>query len=139
MQKTKEFLGQIKRIESEIESKMADIEHWKSVALSITPQSDGERVQSSSDKQKMANAVIRYVDLERECDALIDSLVDKRQEIISIIEQLDNDLEYNVISKHYVQFKSFVAIAEETHYSYAYILEVHKNGIEKISKLVNIL
>lgn len=127
---------QIQRIERMIESRMAEIEHLKNVAVSITPSYDGERVQSAGNKDKIAECVARYVDLEREVDSLIDSLVDRRREIISVIEQVDHPLQYAVLAKKYIQYKSFIEIAEEEHYSYSYILEVHRAAVMKVREIL---
>lgn len=136
MRETKEYLRQIQRIESMIEAKTAEITHLKSVAVNITPNYDGERVQASGKHDKIADSVVKYVDLEREIDSLIDSLVDKRREIISVIEELTNPLQYAVLSKHYIQYKSFAQIAEEEHYSYWYILEVHGAAVKRVREIL---
>lgn len=132
----REFLNQLRKLDNLIQNKIAEKEQWKSISKNITPLSNGERVQASSEQQKMADAVIKYIDLETEIEKLIDLLVDKRKEIISIIEQVDNSLQYNVLNKHYVQYKPFTVIAEEEHYSYAYILEIHRKSLKEVEKIL---
>ena len=43
----KEFLLQLQVLKKRIESKRAEIEELKSIAYGVTPQAEGERVQSS--------------------------------------------------------------------------------------------
>ena len=132
MQRTKEYLGQVKSLTGIITAKQGEIESLKSVALSITANSEGERVKSSGKHDKMAEAVTKYVDAERELAELVSSLFDVRREIVDVIGRLDNQLYYIVLSMYYLQGKSFVEIAEATHYSYDYILEVHRTAVLRV-------
>lgn len=136
MRDTKEYLKQIQRIESMIESKMAEIAHLKSAAVNISPGYGGERVQASGKHDKIAETVVRYVDIEREIDSLVDLLVEKRREIISVIEEVTHPLQYAVLSKHYIQYKTFGQIAEEEHYSYWYILEIHGAAVKRVRDIL---
>ncbi len=133
----KDFLRQIRKLDKMIENKIAEAEQLKEYATSISPNMSGERVQSTGNPQKISDAIIRYVDLEREAELAKVLLEDKRREIIAVIEQLENPLHYSVLYKHYVQFKTFVQIADEEHYSYAYILEIHMKAVENIEKILN--
>lgn len=118
----KEFLEQLQKYEKMIENKNIEREQWKSIALGITSGSKSiiingvkhsmDKVQQQGEQQKMADAVARYVDIEKEIDHIIDKLVEARFEVIRIIEMLPA-VEYNVLHKLYVQQMSY----EETAYA----------------------
>lgn len=133
----KEFLRQIRKLDKMIENKKAEVQQLKEYATSISPNMSGERVQSSGNPQKISEAINKYIDLEREAELDKIMLEDKRREIIAVIEQIEDPLCYNVLYKHYVEMKTFVVIAEEEHYSYAYILEIHPKAVEKVEKILN--
>lgn len=99
--KAKEYLLQIQKLDRMIENKLEEVEHWKTVASSTTMSYEGERVQSSGSKEKMADTVCRYLTMESEINAVIDELIDTRQEIIKTIELLNTD-EYDLLYKMYV-------------------------------------
>ena len=99
--KHKDYLLQIQKLDRMIENKLDEVEHWKNVAKSSTANNESERVQSSGSKEKMADAVCRYLTIEDEINAAIDKLIDKRQEIIETIELLSVD-EYDLLYKMYV-------------------------------------
>lgn len=81
-----------------ITNKQIEVDQWKIIASSSSANSEGERVQSSGNQQKMADAVARYVDIQAEINADIDRLVDLKREIISVIEQLDA-ISYDILHK----------------------------------------
>jgi len=100
--KAEVFLEQLNKLNKLIENKIIERQQWKSIAMGTGQGTDSERVQSSGSPQKMADAIARYVDIEKEIDAAIDKYIDKRNHIISVIEQLPVT-EYDILHKIYVQ------------------------------------
>ena len=103
--KAKEYLLQVKKLDRMIENKLDEVVHWKNLAEITTANIESERVQSSGSKQKMEEAVCRYLSMESEINAVIDELVDARQEIIETIELLNAD-EYDLLYKMYVGIRN---------------------------------
>ncbi len=133
----KEFLKQIYRLDKTIENKIEECEQWKTIAMNITAHSEGERVQSSGNPQKMADAVCRCVDIEREICETVAKLASVQKEVVSVIEQLDDTLQYDILHKRYVQYKSLTEIAIETRYSYQHIVDNHGKAIKKVQNYLN--
>ena len=109
------FLEQVERLDSIIKNKLIEQQQWRDIALGITANMDGDRVQSSGAKDKMASAIERCVDMEAEIDELIDKLVDTKKDVIQTIEQLYSPTEYNVLHLRYIQYKTLQEIDE--HYN----------------------
>ena len=135
--KAKEYLLQIRKVDRLIENKVAEIDQWKTIATGTTAYSEGDRVQSSGSKEKMADAVARYLDMENEINADIDRLIDIKQEVISTIEQLQTD-EYDILHKIYVQFKSFQEVAAEKGKSYSWVTSKHGRGLANLQRILEV-
>ena len=99
--KAQEFLKQIKKLDKLIENKLAEVQRWKEIANNTTVNMSGERVQSSGSHDTVANAICTYMDLEREIKQCVDELIDKRKDILNVIEQLPAT-EYGNIHNIYV-------------------------------------
>lgn len=132
----KEYLLQVKKLDMMISNKLAEVEHWKSIATSTTISGDGERVQSSGSQQKMADAVARYMDIEREINAAIDKLVERRKEIIKTIEQLP-PIEYDILHKVYIQGRDFFDVADVYNKSYSWVTTVHGRSLKHLQGILN--
>lgn len=121
---TKQYLGQIERLNSMIENKVIEVGQIRSMAYNISAPIDKERVQSSSSYDKIGEKVARLVDLENETDELIKSFVEKRKHIISQIDSIDRKEYYLVLTYRYVQFMDFkeiflkMGISERNMYNY---------------------
>lgn len=132
----KEYLLQVKKLDMMISNKLQEVEHWKCIATSTNASGDGERVQASGSQQKMADAVARYMDIEREINAAIDELVDRRQEIITTIEQLPVT-EYDILHKVYIQNIDFYDVADGYNKSYSWTTSVHGRALRNLQKILD--
>ena len=133
----KEFLKQPERLDLRIKNKLIEKQQWKEIALGITANMYGERVQSSSNsKSKMAEAVIKCVDMEAEIDSLIDELIDKKKEVIQTIERLDSATEYNVLHMRYIQYLSLQEIADHYHKEYGWATTTHGRALKSVQELL---
>lgn len=131
----KEFLSQVKKLDLQIRNKLIEKQQWKDIALGITANMDGERVQSSGSKSKMSDAIDKCVDMEREIDSLIDKLIDTKKEVIQTIEELDSPLQYDVLHCHYIQFLSYQEIADKYGKSYDCIKQLHKRAVRNVKAI----
>lgn len=122
-----QYLNQIKKLDAMIRNKLKDYDRWVEVAEGLGGASDGERVKSSRNLHRSADAIGNYVDIENE----VQSLKLERQAIIKTIEQLPTD-EYDVLYKLYVQYYS----RKEVAYHYGRSLDWVKTRKAKGLKLI---
>lgn len=132
----KKFLMQLKKWELMIRNKLIEKERWKSIAMNTTAKMGGERVQSSGSQQKMADAVDKYVDMETEINRCIDSLIDARNDVISVIEKL-NATEYDLLHKIYVQYIPLYEIPDILDKSYSWVTTVHGRALKNVQKILD--
>lgn len=134
--RAKDFLQSALKIDKMIENKMYEKAQWVAIATSTTANCNGERVQSSGSKQKMADAVEKYMELEKEIDRYIDELVKKKNEIIKIVEQLPA-VEYDLLHKIYIQGKTLYGFAEENNKTYSSVTTLHGAALKKVQDILD--
>lgn len=130
------YLERIPKLNAMIQNKTAEAEQWRNISLGVTPQINSERVQSSGSKQKMADAIDRFVDLQEEINSLIDNLVDTKKEIISNIEQLPA-MEYDVLHKRYIQGMQFDEIGATRGKSKSWATTIHGNALQHLKVILS--
>ncbi len=134
--RAKAFLSQLDKLNKLIENKMIEKQQWKSIAMGTGQRMDGERVQSSGSQQKMADAVARYVDIEKEIDAAIDKYIDTRNYVISVIEQLPVT-EYDILHKVYVQGIELADVAVAFGKSYSWATSKHGEALKEVQDILD--
>ena len=122
---SQKFLAGYEMAAVKVECKLAERQQWHDLALSITGQMGGERVQSSGAKDKMAAAVGRCVEMEDEIMRLVDGLAKKQTQIIHAMDQMENPTEYKVLHLRYIQMKELKDIADIFHQTYDWTTTVH--------------
>ena len=136
MMDAKEFLRQPCRLEVLIRNKIIEADRWRSLALSITSNAEGDRVQSSSSQQRMADRINAYIDYEKETDELIDRLIDKKREVIQVIEGIENPFYLDLIHRKYIQYQTLEQIAEETGRTYDAIKKAHGRALQEVREIL---
>ena len=131
-----EFLLQLKKLDKMIENKLIEKESWKAMATGTTAQMGGERVQSSGNQQKMETAVVKFIEIEHEIDDCIDEMIDTKQDVISVLEQL-NASEYDLLHKMYVQCFTLQEIADMNDRSISWAKATRRRGIKNVQRILD--
>ena len=131
------YLERVEMIDSIIKNKLIEKQQWMDIALGITANMGGERVQSSGSQSKMADAIGKCVDMEAEIDGLVDKLIDTKKEVIQTIEQLDSPTLYNILHLRYIQFKSLQQIADDYDRDYGWVTTNHGRAIADVQKILD--
>lgn len=134
--RAKDFLRQVYKLDRMVENKLAEKRQWQDIAAGATPQTTGERVQSSGNPQRMADAISRYIDIEQEIDECIDKLVDTKREVIGVIEQL-NATEYDVLHQLYIQGKTLQEVSDKMGRSYSNIATIHGRALQSVQHILD--
>lgn len=111
---TEEYLSQIHRLDRTINNKIEDLDNLRVIAYGVKCRIDEERVQTSMKGDKIGAIATKIVEKEKE----IDALVDKRYAIVKQIENMDDNLYYDMLFSKYVLCKSIKTISKEIAYSY---------------------
>ena len=134
--KAQEYLEQVGKLEAIIQNKMIEKAQWRDIALNITGRYEGERVQSSGNKQKMSDAADRMIEIDREINRVIDEQINTRLEIIKTIEQLKT-VEYDLLHKIYIDHMTFKEVAAAKDKSVSWATTVHGRALQSLQRLLN--
>ena len=131
------FLERVEMMDSIIQNKLVEQKQWKDIALGITANMGGERVQSSGSKSKMADALDKCMDMEDEINAQVDRLIDTKREVVATIEKLESPMEYNVLHLRYIQYKSLQEIADKYKREYGWATTTHGRALAHVQEILD--
>ena len=132
-----EFLEKVEKIDTIVETKLVEQRQWHDLALSITANMDGERVQSSGAKDKMARAIGRCIDMEDEIASEVDKLIAEKKEVTQTIEKLYSPTEYKVLHMRYIQYMSLQEIADYYKRDYGWAKVTCKRAVGHVQAILN--
>lgn len=119
-----------------MKNKLIERQQWEDLAQCITAQMGGERVQSSGNPSKMADAICTCIDMEDEIDAQVKRLATKKRDVISVIEQLKM-VEYDVLHMKYIQYKDFFEIADKYGKDYNWATTIHGRAKKSVQRILD--
>jgi hypothetical protein len=97
------------------------------------------KVQHSTISDIAGNIVPAIVDQEKIINAQLNELTYKKQEIVSSIEKMDNELFKCILVKRYVHCKKWEKIASELHYSDTYIFRLRAKALKAFEDIHQIM
>ena len=130
------FLEQVEMLDTIIENKLIEQRQWRDLALNITANMDGERVQSSGTKSKMAEAIDRCIDIEREIVDAVNALVEKKQEIVRILEKVNSPTGYRILHRRYIQQIDLSDIADKLNKEYRWVTTTHGRALKSVQNIL---
>lgn len=126
------YLEQIRKIDAIIINKLKDHKRWVEIAEGLGGFSVGERVQSSRNLHRGADAIGNYIDIESE----IKALREQRQGMIDTIEKLPCD-EYKVIYKIFVEGYMLKEIPSLFDKSYDWAKKTKRDALRNLQEILD--
>ena len=136
----KEYLLQLQILDTKINQKIEESAQLRDIVQGRGMSCDSERVQTSpTDVQ--ANTIIKYLDIEREIDRMIDDYVDQKDKIINQIHGLSDVRYIKILFDRYVpdengHTKSFEQISVDMNYSYTYVCDLHGQALIAFAEVI---
>ena len=126
------YLEQILKIDAIILNKLKEYKRWVDVAEGVGGFSVSDRVQSTRNLHRGADAIGEYIDLERE----INELKKRKNEVLGVLQQLPLD-EYRVLYKIYVEGYMLKELPSQLDKSYDWVKKKKKAGLELIQDILD--
>lgn len=131
------FLAKVELIEAIIQGKLIEQRQWKDMALGITANMDGERVQSQGSLSKMADALDKCIDMEAEINRTVDRLIDTKRRVTAVLEQLETPSDYKLLHLRYIQFVDLKDIAVMWGKDYTTITTAHGRALKNVQAILD--
>lgn len=132
----KEYLQQIRKIDLLIQNKLEQAQELRSKleVQGINFESDGS-TSATRKVTKMNDLIVSVVTLEEEINQQIDLLINKKREVMELIDSLDNADEISLLYKRYFNYKKWEEIAVDMNYTYRGILKIHGRALQNLEKV----
>lgn len=128
----KEYLSQAYRLDQRINSKLEQVSSLSELATKVTTTFSDMPKNPNHATSKMADSIIKIIDLQAEINHDIDCLVDLKREIVKIIKAVENTEYQTLLEKRYLCFETWEQIAVDMGYSIQHIYRLRDKALEKI-------
>ena len=128
----KQWLGRGRWIEREIAALMKTRDETRDRLTHITQSYDGDGAQSTKDPHKFD----ALIEMEDKLDAAIDKLYQTKNEILSVIDQLEDGRERIALRAYYIDMRTWEEVAVELKYTWRQTMRIRKTALEHIEAML---
>ena len=138
--RAKEYLRSLKRLDVKIKNLQWELEELENKAIGISSVDySSDNVQSSSSGDPAFVKMMPKIKVVKdELEKTIEDFVEKRHEMILMINSLSNTNYIQVLFKRYVEFKKFDDIATEMSYEVQSVKNFHWKAIQEFERLLEV-
>ena len=132
-----EYLEQIEKKDAKINTNIEELAQLEALATKITSVMGGERVQASGSQDKMADCVVKIVNLQTELNRKIDEYIDFKNQARDVISACDADC-MTLLHKRYFLYKRWEEIAVEMNFTYQWVAGgLHQRALAQVQKVLD--
>ena len=132
----KTFLSRAYILQQAIRIKHEQISQMRDQLTNISISYDKEKITSTPDSSPMEKNIVQMIAMKQELENDIVQLAVVQKETLDIINRVENVKAREVLSKHYLGFKSWRDIAEEMDISQKWALNLHTKGLKQVDNLL---
>lgn len=133
-QQAKDYFAQIRKTDRLIQRLKGTVATLRSGLTSQSYELKPDKVQSSGAKNPFESTMIKILDLERQITARIDELATMRNDTFSMIKNVPDLDQQNILIGRYIQLKEWDDIAAELSFSPKWVLKLHGKALLEFYK-----
>lgn len=137
----KEYLRQVRLLDQKINQRIEEAGELRQIMITLrSPALDKDTVQTSPEADPIGSALVKYCELERTIDRMIDEFIDLKHKIIGEIQQLKDARMVELLYLRYIKYMRLEEIActmrknDGGTYTYEYIRRLHGYSLKEFSK-----
>lgn len=137
MSEAKEYLRGIALLDARIDARQRELEDLQDRLVHITATLSPDKGGGGACTQdKMAGTMARIVDLQRQINADVDGLVDRKNAAMRMLDCMKNPVNMTVLHRRYFLQHTFEQIATDMNYSLRGIHKVHGRALQEYDRIM---
>lgn len=132
----KEYLSQVRYLDDSINTKIDMLDGLNAMATKCTSVLSDMPKGGNGSTSRLEDIVVKIIALQEEINAEIDTLVDKKTEIRSVIMQVENKNERLLLEKRYLCCMPWNEIIETSFISVTTSKRIHNSALESVEKIL---
>lgn len=133
---SKEYLLQARFLDASIRTKVEQIEALNDLATSCTAVISDMPRNTNRGGSRMADAVMKIIDLQEEIKNDMIALVNLKREIMDVIKAVSSLELRTILEKRYLSFISWEGIAVELGYSIQHTYRLHDMALKEVEEIL---
>lgn len=131
----KEYLGQARYIDQQIDSKLQQVSTLRELAVKTSMPMNDMPGSPNRNTDKLENTIIKIIDMENQINEMIDQLVDLKIEITAVIQKVEDPEARVLLEMRYLCFMQWEEISASMKYDIRHIYRLHQSALSKVAEI----
>ena len=114
-----------------------ELYHLKLKSLQVSPQSQGERVQSSGGGGDFTKIIDKIFLLQDKINEEVDQLVELKEQARTLIHRLTDERYKTVLTEYYLNHKTWEQVADCMNYDLRWVYRIHGRALKEFNKVLD--
>lgn len=130
----KEYLGQYRRLKTDIDGKIEQVKELRGLAESVSHSFGTGGFTGVSDR--VGKTVAKIVDMNNEISRRIDRLLELKNEIESVIAQVEEPMLRQLLTLRYINGREWERIALDMGYECRQVYRLHSRALASVKNVI---
>ena len=133
--RAKRVLQEYRQINRRVQERTERLADLMARATRATPSLTAERVSGTGEHSRLESAMITKIDLERQLDAGIDELNEKRHAIQAAIDAMRDAREARLLELRYIDGRSWASVMTRLEISESWSFVLHESALNHFAEI----
>ena len=133
----REFLSRARNVETQVRSRMEQIEQLRSLACRVTPQYGGAGGSRFRNVTAMEDTIVRITEAEEILNRKINELVTAKLGVMEVIDRVQDVTMRLLLEKRYLLFHPWDKIASDLGYTQRWTLKKHEAALDAVQRILD--
>lgn len=134
----KVYLDKVRTLSKDVEREKLKVEEYESYVLSVKAMAFKEKVDTGKYKKNVfEEKMVKLMDKKRGLEELEKKLNDTKNEIKCMLDSIKDKNIKALLINRYIHLMSWEEISEKMEYKKRWIMNLHMEGLDKVSNLIN--
>jgi DNA-directed RNA polymerase specialized sigma subunit len=136
--KAKTFMSRAHRLDLKINTKLEQLEQYRSLACKVTNTVRRDKVKGGENISIMEDVIIKITLAEQTINESIDQLVWIKGEITDLIDKVTNEDGRLLMELRYLCYKTWDEIADKMYISNSYAYQLHRRALKEADEILEL-
>ena len=133
----KEYLSRARNVETQVRSRMEQIEQLRSLACRVTPQYGGAGGSRFRNVTAMEDTIVQITEAEEILNRKIDELVTAKLGVMEVIDRVQDVTMRLLLEKRYLLFYPWERVASDLGYTLRWTLKKHEAALDAVQRILD--
>ena len=132
----KEFLNQVRLLDTRIQSRIEELEMLNALATKITSSFRPDPASGSGVSDRVGSCVAKIVDMENDIRDQVAEFMDLKRRVLAVLDEVTDPVQLQILHLHYCRYMSWDQIGLAVGYERRNVCYIHGRALQTVGEIL---